>query len=302
MKIAHTLLIAVIFEKVKPYINKYMDSIICQSTKEFDLLILNDGFEGKIPNNLANNQLINITNHQTPAEIRQFGINYAIENNYKVVIFTDADDYYSKNYVESLIEGLKKSDFVYSNITPVDNNSVKTNSYFVLPNELNRYQQIIKHNFIGLGCSAIRSEIIKQIKFPSDIIAVDWYLYSILLLNGYHGTFIDASTVYYRQHLNNVVGGIKQLDSARLFSGISTKEKHYHHIRKYCIENSYESAAEEYEAKYRQIIELKLFLQDRKILEKYINYINANLSTLYKGWWSEIISINEFKKYESTIN
>ena len=295
MRIAHTLLIAVIFEKVKPYIHKYMDSIIRQSTKEFDLLILNDGFEGKIPNNQANNQVINIINKQTPAEIRQLGINYAIENDYEVIIFTDADDYYSQNYVESLIEGLKNSDFVYSSITPVDNNSVTTtNNYFSLPNEINRYQQIVKHNFIGLGCSAIKSEIIRQIKLPLDIIAVDWYLYTIVLLNGYHGKFIDASTVYYRQHPNNIVGGIKQLDSARLFSGINTKEKHYHHIREYCLENSYESVAEEYEAKYKQIIELKLFLQDRNTKEKYINYINANISTLYKGWWSEIISINEF--------
>ena len=50
------------------------------------------------------------------------------------------------------------------------------------------------------------------------------------------------------------------------------------------------------------MVELKSFLQENTYLEKYINTVNVNLKMIYKGWWSEIISIDEFKKYENTIN
>ena len=94
----NTLLIGVVFEEVKPFLNKYIDSLNSQSTKNFDLLILNDGYKEDIPVNKINNQIISILNNQTSAQIRQFGINYAIKINYKIIIFTDTDDYYSQNY------------------------------------------------------------------------------------------------------------------------------------------------------------------------------------------------------------
>ena len=297
-----TLLLAVVFEEVKPFLDEYFTSIDSQTEKNFDLLILKDKYKDKIPGGKTKNIVIDIENNDSPAQIRQYGIQYAIKNNYKNIIFTDTDDNYSQNYVESLMLGLENNDFVYSNIVPVDNNDITINNYFSLPHETKRYEQIINYNFIGLGCSAVRSEIIREINIPSDIIAVDWYLYTILLLNGFAGKLVEIASVYYRQHYNNTVGGLKQLDRVRLLKGIDIKEKHYLYIYNYCLENNYKSVAKEYEIKYQEMLELKLFLQESINLEKYINSININLNTVYKGWWSEIMSIKEFKKYENTIN
>ncbi|MBT6112274.1 MAG: hypothetical protein HOH03_01555 [Candidatus Marinimicrobia bacterium] len=297
-----TLLLAVVFEEVKPFLDEYFTSIDSQTEKNFDLLILKDKYKDKIPGGKTKNIVIDIENNDSPAQIRQYGIQYAIKNNYKNIIFTDTDDNYSQNYVESLMLGLENNDFVYSNIVPVDNNDITINNYFSLPHETKRYEQIINYNFIGLGCSAVRSEIIREINIPSDIIAVDWYLYTILLLNGFAGKLVENASVYYRQHYNNTVGGLKQLDRVRLLKGIDIKEKHYRYIYNYCLENNYKSVAKEYEIKYQEMLALKLFLQENINLEKYINTININLNTVYKGWWSEIMSIKEFKKYENTIN
>ena len=291
-----TLLLAVVFEEVKPFLDEYFTSIDSQTEKNFDLLILKDKYKDKIPGGKTKNIVIDIENNDSPAQIRQYGIQYAIKNNYKNIIFTDTDDNYSQNYVESLMLGLENNDFVYSNIVPVDNNDITINNYFSLPHETKRYEQIINYNFIGLGCSAVRSEIIREINIPSDIIAVDWYLYTILLLNGFAGKLVENASVYYRQHYNNTVGGLKQLDRVRLLKGIDIKEKHYLYIYNYCLENNYESVAKEYEIKYQEMLELKLFLQENINLEKYINTININLNTVYKGWWSEIISIEELNK------
>ena len=291
-----TLLLAVVFEEVKPFLDEYFTSIDSQTEKNFDLLILKDKYKDKIPGGKTKNIVIDIENNDSPAQIRQYGIQYAIKNNYKNIIFTDTDDNYSQNYVESLMLGLENNDFVYSNIVPVDNNGITINNYFSLPHETKRYEQIINYNFIGLGCSAVRSEIIREINIPSDIIAVDWYLYTILLLNGFAGKLVENASVYYRQHYNNTVGGLKQLDRVRLLKGIDIKEKHYLYIYNYCLENNYKSVAKEYEIKYQEMLALKLFLQENINLEKYINTININLNTVYKGWWSEIISIEELNK------
>ena len=291
-----TLLLAVVFEEVKPFLDEYFTSIDSQTEKNFDLLILKDKYKDKIPGGKTKNIVIDIENNDSPAQIRQYGIQYAIKNNYKNIIFTDTDDNYSQNYVESLMLGLENNDFVYSNIVPVDNNDITINNYFSLPHETKRYEQIINYNFIGLGCSAVRSEIIREINIPSDIIAVDWYLYTILLLNGFAGKLVENASVYYRQHYNNTVGGLKQLDRVRLLKGIDIKEKHYRYIYNYCLENNYKSVAKEYEIKYQEMLALKLFLQENINLEKYINTININLNTVYKGWWSEIISIEELNK------
>jgi hypothetical protein len=291
-----TLLLAVVFEEVKPFLDEYFTSIDSQTEKNFDLLILKDKYKDKIPGGKTKNIVIDIENNDSPAQIRQYGIQYAIKNNYKNIIFTDTDDNYSQNYVESLMLGLENNDFVYSNIVPVDNNDITINNYFSLPHETKRYEQIINYNFIGLGCSAVRSEIIREINIPSDIIAVDWYLYTILLLNGFAGKLVENASVYYRQHYNNTVGGLKQLDRVRLLKGIDIKEKHYLYIYNYCLENNYKSVAKEYEIKYQEMLALKLFLQENINLEKYINTININLNTVYKGWWSEIISIEELNK------
>jgi len=43
-------------------------------------------------------------------------------------------------------------------------------------------------------------------------------------------------------------------------------------------------------------------LKEKKFLKKYINIINMNMGEIYNGWWSEIITLKEFEKYENTIN
>jgi len=297
-----TLLLGVVFEEVKPFLDEYFTSIDSQTEKNFDLLILKDQYKDKIPDCRINNIIINVEKKETPAQIRQLGIQYAIENNYRNLIFTDTDDYYSENYVENLIAGLENSDFTYSNIVPVDNKGCVIKSNIVIPDYAKQYKDIINYNYIGLGCSAVKTQIVKGVDIPRDIIAVDWYLYTTLLLNGFAGEKICDAFVNYRQHVNNIVGGLKQLDRKRLFNGIDIKEKHYFYIYNYCLESKNISVAKEYDFKYQEILKLNTRVKEKTFLEKYINIVNMNMVEIYKGWWSEIITLEEFKKYENTIN
>ena len=110
------LLIGVIYPKVKKYLADYCESIKSQDINRFNILILNDGFKGEFP--LINKRItiIDIKSKLTPAEIRMLGIKYAIENDYKYVIFSDTDDYFSSNRISASINKLEKYDFVFNEL------------------------------------------------------------------------------------------------------------------------------------------------------------------------------------------
>ena len=47
----------------------------------------------------------------------------------------------------------------------------------------------------------------------------------------------------------------------------------------------------------KKVSELKKALQNIKFRKKYINTINFNLKSIYNGWWSEILTLNQYQFY-----
>jgi len=205
----NALLIGVIYPKVQKYLADYCGSIKSQDMNEFDILILNDGFTGGFP--LKNKRIANIDikNNLTPAEIRMLGIKYAIENNYKYVIFSDTDDYFSSNRISVSINKLEKYDFVFNELYLInEKKDVIQESYYnnmLKKIEYTDYLEIINRNLFGLGNAAVKVNRLKDLFIPIEIIAVDWWIFSILLLNKCKGGFIKEAITYYRQHNNNFI-------------------------------------------------------------------------------------------------
>ena len=112
----NALLIGVIYPKVQKYLADYCMSIKSQDMNKFDILILNDGFIGRFPLKNKSITIIDIKNKLTPAEIRMLGIKYAIENDYKYIIFSDTDDYFYLNRISVSINKLEKYDFVFNEL------------------------------------------------------------------------------------------------------------------------------------------------------------------------------------------
>lgn len=61
---------------------------------------------------------------------------------------------------------------------------------------------------------------------PSDLAAVDWYFFTLLLLKNKIAIFTNETVTYYRQHSQNLVG-LKKLDIESYKRGIEVKKKHY---------------------------------------------------------------------------
>lgn len=297
-----TLIIAVIYPAIRRYLPNYCSSIKTQDTDNFDILILNDKYNKTFPLNNKRITILNIKNNLTPAKIREVGIKYALNNNYKYILFSDADDYFSINRISLSKNGLRKYDFVYNNIKLINETGIIINdiNYINLKTkkECNSYLELIEKNIFGFTNTAVKADKLTKLYIPKEIIAVDWWIFSILLLNKCKGGFIKEAITYYRQHNNNFVGISKKINKTILQKGIKTKQLHYKNLLIYCEDHKMKKATKIYSKKLEEINTLNKYIQDDSFCKRYINVINKNYSKIFNGWWSEILPISEWRKYD----
>jgi hypothetical protein len=295
-----TLILVVVFPEAEKYFRDYFVSISNQSYKNCDLLILNDGIMDFSYVCTINSTVVDVQEGLSIAEIRMTGILYAIERSYKNIIFSDVDDFYSANRVEQSLAQLKNANFVYNRIIPVDDmGSIQqsgNDTKFILPNQISSSAKLLDFNLFGLSNTAVELRLLENLIIPKEILAVDWWLYTILLLNGAKGKYIYNASTYYRQTDNNIVGMNKSLDDDRLDLGISVKYAHYLHIYEYCKDHGVTSKLDAYALRKEQIIDLKTAVGDNEFRKQYIKTINLQLDNVNKGWWSEILTLPEWDK------
>jgi hypothetical protein len=296
------LVMVVIYPGAELYLNDYLESINSQVYKDFQVLVLND-HASKDNCNLfpSNSIIIDFKDNFTPAQIRQQGINFAIDNNYKYLIFTDIDDFFTNNRFYLSLKGLGIHDFVYNELVSVNSDKKILHDNLLsgmhISNIFSNYEDIIHRNFFGLSHTAVNVECLKDLVIPSKIMAVDWWIYTILLLKGKKGGFLANTKTYYRQTGKNFIGFSEGMDENRLFLGIKVKKTHYEFIYKFCVENKFKNAAICYELCLKEINELSKALKDDEFRRKYIMVINKNIDKIYNGWWSEILTLNRWRTY-----
>ncbi|MBI5219588.1 MAG: hypothetical protein HY958_11720 [Bacteroidia bacterium] len=298
----NTLIAGVIFPGVEKYLNDYLDSLNNQTDKKFDLLIVNDFAKIEIKNKFSKAIWIDVNLKLTPASIRQLIYDYAVENKYNFLVFSDVDDYFSNNRIKITKKQLQKYDFVCNELTIVDDNkkNLKENflSDFFSKKNVNTIDFLLNKNLVGLGNSAIKLNQKIKIEIPENIIAVDWFIYTILLLNNCKGIFTDETITFYRQYNENLVGISKKINEKSLQQGLIVKSLHYDGITEYCNKNN---LPEEnlFNKKYIEIKELKTALKVDNYRKKYIDIINTNFDKIFCGWWSEILTLEQIKQYET---
>ena len=303
MKKSETLVMVVYYKGAERYASDYFKSIENQSTKQFDLLIIYDNVASfKISGlNVSINEIM-ISERKKPSMIRLDGMRYALENNYRNLIFSDIDDYFSNNRISLSVRELEEYSFVFNEISLINQNGglLKENYLHQISvlKYVDSFSHILDYNCLGLTHTGVNLELIDNFYIPEDIIAVDWWVFTILLLNGATGKYVDNATTYYRQSDNNMVGMNKLLDVNRLETGIKVKLIHYDNVMNYCNENNLHTAYEEYSQRKNKINQLKSAIHDKGFCEKYIETVNMNMNKIYKGWWSEILTLDDWRTYE----
>lgn len=226
-------LLTAVFPAIELYLPVLIDSLVNQTYKDFDWVIINDGVEESRLSGLINGRLnwINLEmKGEVPASNRWKGMKYCYDHDYEFVVFQDADDWMSENRIEDSIEQLSGSDIVFHDMSLVNKNGeIKYENIWagrIKNGQAVEAGFIEDKNCIGLGNSAIRSSILEvDIDIPGKVIAADWFIFYHLIQER-TAVFSANANIYYRQHDTNMAG-IGLLTEDRVRKAFQVKSLHY---------------------------------------------------------------------------
>ena len=198
----------------KPYISECIKSVINQTYKNWNLIILddcsNDGTQ-EFLNQLETNkkvEVILLKKNKGPSFCRNLGLRLTKS---KYVAFLDADDFWDSNKLEDQINFMKKEnfDFTYTDYYSIRDNILikKTN----LPSKLN-YREFIKNSSINTCTMIIRRALIGTLKFKKLELLEDYiFKCEILKKNITANKFNFCDTAYRLTDDNRSSNKIKNL-------------------------------------------------------------------------------------------
>ncbi len=210
-----TLLVTFIYPAAIIYLDSLVQDINAQTTENFVLIAFNDGVKNssyffkdlKIP------YLVYDVIGFNPMEVRFKGLEALAQTSFTKFIFQDSDDGLSSNRIQTVNQLLDKYALVVNDLDLMDEHGevfkakiwearFKQESHFSA-------QHLSSYNFAGLGNTSITVNLLDYLppRPASEIIAVDWYLFYVCLLqSGATGYRTSDCTTKYRQHTYNTIG------------------------------------------------------------------------------------------------
>lgn len=226
------------------FIEAQIFSIIKQNYSNWCLYISDDASSDKTVQLIKKMIEIDSRIHLVNTE-RQGGV---IQNFNKALMSTDADyimisdqdDLWPENRLEIMIKEMekredgKKNIMLFSDLVLIDEKGNKIADSFYEANRLNPFENMKKNRLLWnctvYGCTTIvnRRLLNTSLPIPANALMHDQWL--ALNANRCDGLFYlsDYKTVYYRQHSNNVVGGV----SHGYFAKIKNFKKNIKNINK----------------------------------------------------------------------
>jgi glycosyltransferase, family 2 len=249
------------------YLAKQIDSIICQTYRNWNLLIRDDGssdstFEILKEYEKKDNRVKIINDKKGNLGIvKNFEELLKISNS-ELIMFSDQDDIWFENKLEKYLENVKnlknQGFLIHSDAVLFSENKKDIwKSTFVSEKAKKIGLENIFFNYFVQGATILISKKLKEfiLPFPKEVYLHDRYIHVISELF-FERIFIKESLIYYRQHNNNQIGAKRTLKS--LLS------KRYFDKRDYeMIKNIYEN--------YQNL----LTEDKKKIIEEYFKIVDV---------------------------
>ncbi len=272
-------LFTVFYPGAETYIGEFFDSVLDQTYKDFDLIIVNDGYKDKKLSSLCPNlSVVELRGDATISGNRAIGINYAIDKNYNYLFLCDVDDYMHPARVEHVLRSFGNNDIIVNDLDIVGTDrKLIVKDYFqksISANTILDKDFVKDKNIFGFSNSALKVSALSKVSFPTDLKVVDWYFFTQLLNEGLKAQFLDESLTEYRQHSKNLIG-ISSFTIDVFKKLIELKKKQYSYMKEvYPV----------YQKLYDQMIDLSKFPNNelRKIIDK-----NTDI-TPYPVWWENV--------------
>lgn len=223
----------VIYPQVVKFLPVFIKSLRDQTCPNFHLVIVNDGCDEKdiIIEGLDFNI---VSGGKSITENREILIKAVLDQKFEWVIFGDSDDFFDSNRIEVINEYSKDYDLISNDIIPVEGDKI-WNPHFqkILGNFSEIATVFIRDkNLFGFSNTACRTEYLKNKSIPTEIIAVDWFLFAKVIQTGARACFTAKTCTYYRQWEENIIG-INKSDIREIKTGIKAKYFHYKNMLNY---------------------------------------------------------------------
>lgn len=208
------------------YLSEQIESILSQSYKNWQLLIRDDG---------SKDNTINIINKFTEKDSRIKFINkdnienLGVHKSFYTIVkyesadfyfFCDQDDVWKPDKLDVFLSYMEENDnsvpvLYYSSLTTVDSElNVISERMFSRSKAMNITENLVKNEIVGC-VTAINSSLANEWLY-SGIGMHDSHL-ALLALSTGKLVYIKESTIYYRQHENNVIGASNKKNPIQQF-------------------------------------------------------------------------------------
>lgn len=268
------------------YLEKQLDSLLRQSFVNWRLLVRDDGSRDSSKNILIHYQ------QAYPEKITLFfGDNLGATQSFHELLkrstalyamFCDQDDIWFPDKIQLMLQTIKEKEIVYGKETPIlvfsdlvliDEKDEQFSPSFwdwhkINSNNTSINQLLLENIVTGAASFFNRALIEAALPIPAEAILHDWWLAQHASLFGLMVP-LAKPTVYYRQHLENVVG-CKNLGWARIKEMILDPKllrNKMHHI--------YVTTSRQAKALFSQNENL-LTGQQRSLLSEYANILNSS--------------------------
>lgn len=195
-----------IYPNSKKYFDEFINSINAQSYKNFKIfLVLNGTSLSRKQKNKINNEYEIFRINSKWQKSRVEGLKQLLKKKPNLIIFADSDDVLDKDRIKICIEKIGANDFIVNNLYLFQKNLKNKKKWLKRKEKKITLNQIDYKNFVGCSNTIVKGSAIKKIINLIDIrlIAFDWCMAKLLLLNKFKGVYIDSPLTYYRQYNNN---------------------------------------------------------------------------------------------------
>lgn len=281
--------------KVEKYLARCIDSIVKQSFKDFELILVDDGSPDKCPSicdEYAKKHENVITLHKEnggQASARNYGIEYALQkSNSRYLTFVDSDDWIHVKYLELLYNNLVKNDVAvcccsFSRTSMLKVEDVTIDDYDIYIGKTEKLWGEKKLNIAVAWGKLYKKDLFLKIRFPDKVIYEDMRTIPRVLLPQEQIAIINCPLYYYyfreESTMNSELTTNKYNDCFDCFKEMTL----------YFIEYGY------YDALYHwfQVYFRWQFFSNKRFTYEYLRYIYR-----HKIFLSGLHSFFPFDKYE----
>ena len=205
--------------KVEKYLNRCVDSIIKQTYKNLEIILVDDGSPDRCPEicdeYAKQDNRVKVIHKKNGglSEARNFGIDVATG---EYIAFVDSDDYINEKMYDIFISELESnnSDIVIGNFKSFDDNSnIKNKNIETYKVENLTNLEALKNMCTGGGTiytvawnKLYKKALFDEIRYPVGKIHEDEFITYKLIYNSSKITYLDTELYYYYQRADSIMG------------------------------------------------------------------------------------------------